>query len=1345
MLFSTALASFDLQDPLTIGKIFGLVLWSSLLLIGIFKCVSIMKRPQTSSLCVSALMVFLISWLLGNIINPVAEWGGWPDWANMLAGLLLMLMSVVSIILAVSGLVVMGSQKGRYNQGKKQAIWALVLSTGMILIGVGSLLYAATANKRDDGGMARFQVKEQKEFPAWNFRFGQPSGPWRSVPIKQYMPDGLFLYTAPTPERFLSCTVEENAGMTKEGLAEFAGERVKSMSREFTQISRTVEKKGGLNFIRVKSKVTGIQGKNITLYYDSYYGCTEKVAYQFVFWTVLPSEKHGEEVESWMDSFALLEPVAEVKDPGVLVDGEVPVEGYASTLASAGWKQGAESNFPEAQVIGIKGQNSLALVTVPLPEGVTVRAADLDKRLLETMAVEETNQLKGPQPLTHHEMPGRAYTFTRKEKQQTIQFEVRILQHATRAWMLVTWGVGKPEERETAAQQVRFFPPQPGEPVKLKDATVRTRAMIVNDLGIQCYRRQDFPRALQLFELARQWAPEDAAMAGNVIDSLQQMGKQDAALEAVTGMMAKGPLAELPVMRARLAQAQATKGDLKQAAATWEQVFDEDYANEDHLLEWINVLINLEEKDKALQVVDAYGKKHPSPRVTRWQASVLGRNDRWDEAFARLAPALEGSEPDLESLYLAGELENEAGRYEASEKTARRLMAAGEETARSYMILGWSEWNRKRWKAAHEAFEKAAVKAPEAPAVKEALAMSAGMMGQGTAEVSRTPLDPVPLPAGVREAIAAQPAPPESLVQGHGAILQERHMGCYYESGKPVRVSQYFKIKVLDTAGVEAFSTLTLSFYPASETIHVNSLTVRDESGKVVQEGTTADAYTRPESGDLVTGEHLLSLPVPGLRRGCTIEAVITVQDKAKSTKAPFRRDLIASGYPALARAWFFTGDINAWKFEVSPGMTEIRGKNSLAYVAFQRRAYRNEGFMPPAADWQPWGMAGPSGEEWSTLAKDYLKRIADRLEPDDSTEAVWAKLKKGANSPDDILGAIVRYVQSSLTYKGLEFGTRAQVPSPVKKIQQDQYGDCKDHTMLLYHLLRRAGIQCHPVLVDTGWSLREKLPSLDQFNHMILYVPGFRQPWLDATTEWLDLTSTAPEYLAGRKVLVLDPQRPRLETIGAAAPGEVKIDRMMSPEGEVDARVEETLTLTGITAAWAREWLLNYPPSEHAGLIRRQLDSQGNFSLTSVELSQAEDRSKPLILKMIYNLPGALNPALQQVKVPMFWESDYLSVLPVDDRQSPFRLNPAMKFESVTRFGGAWSKVAPLPEIAGEGKAIGTTWKMAWQEEAKGPAGWKLEVSVPMGQHPAADWTTFQQTRRDLLERMKRVEVKRM
>lgn len=1343
-------AAFLLEAPSASVLVLVIIL---LLVAGIMKLALILRRPGVNQLCVAALLLFVASWVVSISLSQLQSLLPLPAPINMGISFLSIMGMVGTVVLAVMGLVEGSRNPGKYRQGKAQGVWALVLS-GCLVLGFVALAAVAgqkgfqnvlaKAREGKGGKSGDLALDGTEEFKEFNFRFGKPAQPWVRLPKGTVIPTATAVYSRALPEAYLGVIAEKNeVGLGHDDLQAVAEARIKSMASSVKELARETRILSGVTFLRVTFKVEGMQGVPIPVCYDEWVACTSQTAYQFIFWSPFSSrEILTWSADSWMASFSLIEAAPDSARKGFFKDAEIPAEGYATRLEPLEWRESEPSSFESGDFAAHHGPDQMGLVVVPLPALDGIREQEIDDRMLEVLEVTARDKPQGPVEITHSGISGREYSFDRNVDEVPQHFRVRILRKDRMVWMLTTWAPKSQglEGGEKAAEAVRLFVPPEGAPAAvLPPAAVKAKAVIINSLGIKLYKRQEYARSEVFFRAAAALSPSDEAIVGNLVDCFTERNLHQEALEALKEYAAKGSLTGSRKVLTRQAILLGQTGDVPGALAMWKELFASGYENEDHLLTWINLLLDHGDKEESLKALRDYAAAHPSARLTLWEAAVLGRLDKYDEAFKILDTLVSGGKPDPDALYLKGEFENESGRYEEAEKTATRLVAAGEDTPRTQMILGWSEWHRKSWKAARGAFEKAAEKAPNDPGIREALSMTRGALGQGTAEVSATPLDPVAIPESILKAMAGHPAPPEDLVKGHGAVQQERVTGCYYQAGKPARVTQYYKVKVLDTAGVEAFSTLGLTFYPASERVHVNKLIVRDESGATVQEGNNADAYTSGESGEIASGAQVLRVPVPGLRRGCTLEAVITVEDKSKSTRPPFRRDLLVSGFPTLARAWFFSGDTDALKVLGGPGLTTLNSSGVKGFAAFDLAAFRRESFSAPLEEWQPWVMAGPADGDWKTPSLDYLKRLTDRLKPDESTEKVFKEITKGLATPQQKLSAIARHVQSTLTYKGLEFGTRALIPSPVSKIQSDHYGDCKDHTLLLYHLLRRAGIKCHPALVDTGWKIRQDIASLDQFDHMILYVPDASpNPWIDATEDGFDLTRFFPSGLAGSEALVLDPERPRFERIPDAAATEIRIDRKVSSGGEQSVKVEEDLTLSGETASWARNWFLGSPRSEHPALVRRQWDGYGNVEISEVTLTAMEDVSQPFSVRLKYTVGDAVDPATRQVTLPFFWERDYLTVNPADDRRAPLEINPSMKVDSRTRLSPELAAALPSDSPASGAKTIGADWHLA-RESAAGEISLHLTVDSLQGKYPAARWTEFQQGRRALIDKLKR------
>jgi hypothetical protein len=151
-----------------------------------------------------------------------------------------------------------------------------------------------------------------------------------------------------------------------------------------------------------------------------------------------------------------------------------------------------------------------------------------------------------------------------------------------------------------------------------------------------------------------------------------------------------------------------------------------------------------------------------------------------------------------------------------------------------------------------------------------------------------------------------------------------------------------------------------------------------------------------------------------------------------------------------------------------------------------------------PRAD-APTGRAFAS---WEDVARWYYGLVTSQSVAD---EAIRTTVAGGKGDPDPLarLRALGRSVQD-VRYVAIELGESAYRPHASAQVFKNRYGDCKDKATLLLTMLREAGIESFPVMVDTrvdGRVLRE-LASPSQFNHVILAIPVAPTTDLPATIE---------------------------------------------------------------------------------------------------------------------------------------------------------------------------------------------------------------------------------------------------
>ena len=128
------------------------------------------------------------------------------------------------------------------------------------------------------------------------------------------------------------------------------------------------------------------------------------------------------------------------------------------------------------------------------------------------------------------------------------------------------------------------------------------------------------------------------------------------------------------------------------------------------------------------------------------------------------------------------------------------------------------------------------------------------------------------------------------------------------------------------------------------------------------------------------------------------------------------------------------------------------------------------------------------------------LYQVDGPASPELEQEITHIAAVKGAG--DTVLAAL-RFVQEEIRYLGIEGGVGSHQPTAPSEVLRRRFGDCKDKTLLLATILRRAGFHATPVLVSSysRAEVAKHLPSPGGFNHVVLQVEfGRSRCWLDAT-----------------------------------------------------------------------------------------------------------------------------------------------------------------------------------------------------------------------------------------------------
>jgi len=268
---------------------------------------------------------------------------------------------------------------------------------------------------------------------------------------------------------------------------------------------------------------------------------------------------------------------------------------------------------------------------------------------------------------------------------------------------------------------------------------------------------------------------------------------------------------------------------------------------------------------------------------------------------------------------------------------------------------------------------------------------------------------------------------------------------------------------------------------------------------------------------------------------------------------------------------------------------------------------------------------------DWPTVSRWYWGLSEPHYETTPEMRAKVAELTAGLEDRRRRIEALFRFVAQEVRYLGITVEAEAPgyEPHDVKDTFEARHGVCRDKAALLAALLRLAGFEAFPALIQVGPRRDPEVP-LPYFNHAIAAVrePGGEYLLMDPTDE--TARRLLPSYLGHRSYLVATPEGEELRTspVEPAAEHLLRIETTgrLTPAGRLIA--ETRLHFEGINDNAYRGGFARWKPEE-----RRQFFEAAAMSvlpgarLHALELEPADlmDVSQPLRARLSYEAEDAL------------------------------------------------------------------------------------------------------------------------
>ncbi len=469
-------------------------------------------------------------------------------------------------------------------------------------------------------------------------------------------------------------------------------------------------------------------------------------------------------------------------------------------------------------------------------------------------------------------------------------------------------------------------------------------------------------------------------------------------------------------------------------------------------------------------------------------------------------------------------------------------------------------------------------------------------------------------------------------------------------------------IKVLTEKGKRDNQSLSYSFSLPYGTVKVSVLEIIKPNGKVVPIDITTQSKVMVDRSQMSENIYnpnnkVLRVGVPGLEVGDVLHTVtcrITVKPRVPDTWTDYQ-------------VFEYQNPIKHTVYEIEAPMqllpkkialkSEIKGTvSSTTFERAGRKVYRWEVKNVPQMYPEPsmpafytvvQRLLVSTIPNWQYVSKWYWNLSKPHLEK--TTPDMVAKVKEltaGLKTRDAKIRAIFRWVSQEVRYMGITIEKNAPgyEPHDVDMTFKSKAGVCRDKAALLVAMLRLAGFDAFPVLINAGPKKDKEVP-VPYFNHAISCVknPDGSYTLMDSTNE--STKDLFPAYLSDKSFLVACPKGEMLKTspIIPAAKNLVLVSTKARVDNQGNLSAETKIRFNGINDTVYRGYFASLNKDNQQryfeGLVKRVVPGAKLLSY-QLEPQNVLDTTKPLVARCNFSARNVLigNSGIGTKMLPQLW-----------------------------------------------------------------------------------------------------------
>jgi transglutaminase-like putative cysteine protease len=320
----------------------------------------------------------------------------------------------------------------------------------------------------------------------------------------------------------------------------------------------------------------------------------------------------------------------------------------------------------------------------------------------------------------------------------------------------------------------------------------------------------------------------------------------------------------------------------------------------------------------------------------------------------------------------------------------------------------------------------------------------------------------------------------------------------------------HFADFIINQTGVEKSSQINISYDPSYQSLSLHTLAIIRQGQRINKlDSATMQVIQREEELDnlIYNGDNTLNIILDDVRVGDTIEYSFSRIGDNPVFQGIFSFSHYTSwSVPveqlSIRLLWqkqkplfhhHYLSNLKIQETKVDSGQEFALQKSNIQPVSIEDQT-------PIWFD--PWSALFFSElETWGDVVNWSLPLYSQAIKSDEHISKLADNIRKENPSKDEQIAAALQFTQDKVRYLGIEIGQNSHVPTPPAETLKNRYGDCKDKTVLLLTLLKELGITAYPALVNTEVKLDKLLPSINAFDHVLVYAEiNNKSYWLDPT-----------------------------------------------------------------------------------------------------------------------------------------------------------------------------------------------------------------------------------------------------